>query len=229
MTTQEWKTQRNKAAANLELLKMKKRAGLASPADVQNAEAILQGLVNYRPEAEPAVKSEAPSKPEKCPSLQASQPVDIPAMPVLEFTRLLEELTLQKAGFHKEMSIRCNRLKDIPDHESAKELVDEIDDLYEKRTAVAVKINFLKANGRLPEEAAPELTVEDMKLKFMENLPTDKYDLSKLLSTLMPNLSKARGRLQQSKDPVKKVEYSQKVAKLEAEVALVRSRLKAFS
>ncbi len=151
----------------------------------------------------------------------------ITAMPVGEFTKLLEELTLQKAGFHKEMAIRSNQLATIPDDVNAKELVDEIDRFYEARNEVAVKINYLKANGKLPEDSGnPEPNSEDFKLKFLDSLPADKYELAKKLNGLLPNLSKARNQLQKAKDPTKKVHYSQKVARLEAEVALVRSAMK---
>ncbi|QHV97955.1 hypothetical protein [Spirosoma endbachense] len=147
-------------------------------------------------------------------------------MAVGDFTRLLEELTLQRSEFHKLMCLKSNQLKDIPDHESAKTLVDEIEDYYEKRNEVAVKINYLKANRRLPEDVGKESDPETLKLKFVENLPVDKYELSKKLQLALPNLSKARTNLQRAKDPVTRLKYSQKVAKLEAEVALIRSAMK---
>ncbi|RAI76001.1 hypothetical protein HMF3257_20795 [Spirosoma telluris] len=225
MTEQEWKNQRSKASANLELLKMKKRGGLVSQEELDEASRILNALMTYQPEAVPEMAEIQPD----CPTIPTKAGIEIPVMPVAEFTRLLEELTLQKSEFHKQMAIRCNKLKDIPDHESAKELVDEIDHYYERRTEMAVKINFLKANGRLPEDSGNNQPAEDLQLKFLENLPADKYELSKLLTTILPNLSKARGKLQAVKDQVKRVHYSQKVARLEAEVALIRSRIKALS
>ena len=226
MTEQEWKNQRSKANANLELLKMKKRSGLVRQEEIDEAQRILNALMTYQPE--PVTEVVAEKQPD-CPKIPATVGIELPVMPVAEFTRLLEELTLQKSEFHKQMAIRCNKLKDIPDNESAKELVDEIDEFYDKRTEMAVKINFLKANGRLPEDLGNNQPAEDLQLKFLENLPADKYELSKLLNATLPNLSKARGKLQTVKDQVKKVHYSQKVAKLEAEVALIRSRINALS
>lgn len=228
MTEQEWRNQKNKARANWELLQMKQRAGVVTVEALAEAERVYKALVAYvlpSPEAPP---TRTDTRPDPNTAASVEPTVDLPAMPVGEFTRLLEELTLQKSAFHKEMAIRCNRLKDIPDSVNAKELVDDIDDFYERRNAVAVKINYLKANGRLPEDLGNEAPVdpEELKLTFMANLPADKYELSKKLALLLPNLSKARTNLERAKDQTKKVHYGQKVAKLEMEAALIRSRMK---
>lgn len=235
MTDQELRSQRNKARANLELMQLKARSGLVSQAALEEAKQVYQALVAYQMPVGPVTPNSPPGPASALvsPPRTDEQTIELPKMPVGEFTRLLEELTLQKSAFHKEMAIRCNQLKDIPDNESAKDLVDDIDRFYDLRTEVAVKINFLKANGRLPEDlgnadAAAE-SVADHQLKYLENLPADKYELSRMLALTMPNLSKARTALERATSPVKKLHYSQKVAKLEVEVALLRSRMAALS
>jgi hypothetical protein len=190
------------------------------------AERIYQALVNYVPEAAVVPPATNPAVSQPVPAV-----ADVPAMPVAEFTSLLEELTLQKSEYHKQMCIRSNQLHTIPDHESAKDLVDEIDRFYDLRNEVAVKIRFLKENGRLPEDVGkPEAVDPDIqKTRFMENLPADKYELSRQLQLKLPNLSKARTALERATDVVTKQKYSQKVAQLEMEVALMRSKLTALS
>jgi len=230
MTEQELKAQRNRAKANLELLQMKLRSGLVTAAAVAEAESIYKALVDYRPEPvleRPKTSQPAPAVVE--PASDAGR-VELPAMPVSEFTLLMEQLATEKAGYHTKMAKLCNTLKDIPDHVNAKEVVDEIDRFYDLRNGVAVKMQFLKANGRLPQDEGNEtpapVDLETVKLAFLENLPSDKYELSKKLQLALPNLSKARTNLQRAKDPVKRQHYAEKVAKLEIEVGLIRSAMK---
>ncbi|WP_138993956.1 hypothetical protein [Larkinella sp. C7] len=218
MTNDELSSQRKKARANLELLQMKKRAGLVSQADIDEANQIYQALINYQAPPDVATSDVSTSGGSAVPA----------AMPVSEFTALLETLTGEKAELHKQMCLRSNQLAQIPDAVNAKALVDEIQDYKARRNEIGAKIAFLKANGRLPDVVA-DPSPQQEQTAFMESLPGDKYELARLLKdSILPNLSKARAKLALSANEVKKVHYGQKVARLEAEAALVRARMNAL-
>jgi hypothetical protein len=217
MNEQEVISQRKKARANWELLQMRKRSGLIPQSAVDEALQIYEALVRYQVPifAEPLV------------IVEKSVPVG-PVVTLPEFTALLEQLTLEKSEAHKQMCIRSNQLAHIPDDMNAKSLVDEIQTFKAQRTELGTKIAYLKANGQLP--VVDEPAQAEQQSEFLDSLPTEKYELAKLLKdSILPNLSKARGKLRLAKDEVKKVHYSQKIAKLETEAALIRSRMSSLS
>jgi chorismate mutase len=116
---------------------------------------------------------------------------------------LLEQLTLEKSEAHKQMCIRSNQLAHIPDDMNAKSLVDEIQTFKAQRTELGTKIAYLKANGQLP--VVDEPAQAEQQSEFLDSLPTEKYELAKLLKdSILPNLSKARGKLRLAKDEVKR-------------------------
>ncbi|GAB3256057.1 hypothetical protein GCM10027347_17630 [Larkinella harenae] len=226
MTETEHKAQLKKAKANLELKQMYHRAGKVSKADVAEAQLIYDQLKAYRVPVEPLPV-------ERSNSLAAESAVVLPAMPVSEFTRLLEELTIENAEAHKQMAMRANRLADYPDTVNVKGLVDEIQEWKAKRNALGEKIAYLKANGRLPD-LAPVPDAEDapeaVKSTFLANLPAERYELSRLITnSLSPKVSRARKGLARAKTDLWRAHYTKQLAQAEAELALAKSKMAALA
>ncbi|MGA0558293.1 hypothetical protein ACO2Q8_16660 [Larkinella sp. VNQ87] len=235
MNETEWKAQRKKAQANYELKKMLVGAGRATAAEVEEARRIFDALKAYQPEA-PGVDSpcvDRPAVPTPAPKTAAVESAAVvPGMPVPEFTKLLEELTIERQEYHKQMCLRSNRLGDYPDETNLKDLVDEIQEYKAKRNAVAEKIAYLKANGRLPATPGPadDNAPEVQESAFLANLPADRYELNKLLvNSLMPKLYRAKKGLAGAESELWKAHYRKEMAKAKAAVDAAKRQLSAMA
>ncbi|RAJ92220.1 hypothetical protein LX87_05188 [Larkinella arboricola] len=231
MNEAELKAQRNKALANYELKKMLARSGRVSAQEVEEARRIWEALRDYKPtEAARPIVATVPDPPAPKPPDSA---VVVPAMAVDEFTRLIEDLTIERHEAHKQMCMRSNRLADYPDDQNVKDLVDEIQEWKRKRNEVAEKITFLRNNGRLPEPMpaqAAERSPEVPESAFLANLPADRYELNKLLvNSLNPKLYRAKQGLKNAKLEIWKAHYQKEVAKCQAAVDLAKSQLSALA
>ncbi|WP_307143053.1 hypothetical protein [Siphonobacter sp. SORGH_AS_1065] len=203
------------------------RSGKATADEVDEARRIHEALRAYQiPEAGQQQlenpESESP-KPE----------IILPRMSETDFMQTLEKLTAERHQAHKQMCLLSNTLGNYPDSQNLKDLVDEIEAFKLQRNTLGERIDYLKANGRLPEaepQRPADLISEQAKTAYLANLPADRYEVHKLLNnSLMPNLSKARKNAIRAKNDVTRQKYEIKAAQLEAQVDIARRQLEAMS
>ncbi|MDR6195181.1 hypothetical protein QE357_002233 [Siphonobacter sp. BAB-5404] len=202
---------------------MEARSGKVNAEDVAEAKRIYEALRDYKIPEPSDEKDETPApKPE----------ILLPKMAQDEFKDVLEDLTMQRHEAHRQMCLLSNTLADYPDDVNVKGVVDEIEAFKQQRNALGEKIDYLKANHRLPAETQTHtpLFSDEAQTVYLDNLPVDRYELNKLLKdSLMPMLSKARKNATKAKTDVKRLQYEQKAVKLELEIKIARSKLASMS
>lgn len=227
MDPAELRSQQVKAKANWQLKTRLKQAGKATDDEVLEALRIYESLRDYQapaalPSPEMDEKSAVNSKPE----------IFLPQMSEAEFTKVLEDLTIERHEAHKQMCLLSNSLADYPDNENVKAVVDDIQAFKRQRNQAGEKIAYLKANKRLPvEEPQPacESSPAAAEAAFLANLPAERYEVHRLLKdSLLPNLSKARKKLELAATEMNRLHYAKKVSILEAQVAAARGKMAAL-
>lgn len=183
----------------LELMKMQKRTGKYTNEQIAEQEAILLSLQNYKA-ASPNTPIPTPQKPiepqfEKKPIVELSNDVQL----------LVDKIKEEMDSIDDEKNRLANQMTDIPDHINCADIVAKIKSLRKDWQAKNDLFWYVRTHGEMPEVQSVE------KPTF---LPSDKFELNKMLLLARPRLSKYRKGLQTSKTDVKKLHY-QKLIKIE--------------
>ncbi|PMD97683.1 hypothetical protein BWI97_08725 [Siphonobacter sp. BAB-5405] len=240
MNHTEWRIQKIKAKANLDLIITRFKRNLATQEELDQAQQIFDALKEFKAEPDPVTPTPVPSAPvtpETPPAavvpLIASVPENVPVMKVSEFTQLMENLSIERAEAHKQMCLRSNQMANFPPTQNIKKQVDEIQAYKRQRNEIGEKIAYLEKNGKLPDpepQDQGETPAPQTSEAFLKNLPADRYEINKILKdSLLPNLSKARKKLATATQENWKAHYAQKVALLEAQVAGARSKMSSLN
>ncbi|MBO9640164.1 MAG: hypothetical protein J7576_18485 [Siphonobacter aquaeclarae] len=226
----ELRSQQVKAKANWQLKTRLKMAGKATDDEVLDALRIYESLRNYQAAAAPLSSQAVDEKPAgAAPAVNPKPEIFLPQMSEAEFTKVLEDLTIERHEAHKQMCLLSNSLADYPDNENVKAVVDDIQAFKRQRNQAGEKIAYLKANKRLPAEeprSEGESSSATAEAAFLANLPAERYEVHRLLKdSLLPNLSKARRKLELAATELNRLHYAKKVSILEAQVAAARGKM----
>lgn len=181
-------------------MKMEKRTGKYSDADIKAQEAIVLSLQNYSNDSPP---NQNPTKTTEKPASIVVNTDKKVAQIDDKVQKLLDSIKLEMDAIDNKKNRLGNKMTEIPDDVKCPELVKEIKALRKQWIEKNDVYWYVRTHGELPDvKSEPELKVE---------LPNDKFELNKMLLNARSNVSKYRSRLLTSKTDVKKQHYEKNI------------------
>ena len=210
MTETQLQQERAKAKAAWNLTKLKLRSGQATPADVEQARRVYENLST----AQPAPQQEKPIRPLR--QSGASLPPDVAA--------LVDTIRGEQGEISRRKAELSNSLKGIPDELACPEVVQQILTLRRAWVEKQDEIRYALDHGHRPV-TEPVKLIED---SYAASLPTDKFELDRLMRYEKSKLSKYRSGLERASTEAKKQHYRTKIAKAELKLERMIAIFKAL-
>ncbi|GAB3936941.1 hypothetical protein [Larkinella terrae] len=210
MTETQLQHQRTQAKAAWNLTKLRLRSGQANPADVEQARLVYEALTTAHPTSEPA----QPSRPIRPPG--TSLPPAVAA--------LVNTIRAEQGEISRRKAELSNSLGSIPDELACPDVVGQILTLRRAWVEKQDEIRYALDHGHRPAQEPVKL-VED---SFSASLPTDKFELDRLIRYEKSKLSKYRSGLDRSSTEAKKQHYRTQIAKAELKLERMLALFKAL-